>query len=233
MITAIIPAAGRSERMGKLGNKLFVEIKNKPILAYTLEVFNQCPQIDQITLVLNEKDLKLFQEKIEKKYHFKKNLLVVKGGKQRQDSVFEGLKKIDKSTLYIVIHDGSRPLITTRLINKAISDVQGTNGIVLGLPLVDTIKKVSENRIIEKTLNREKIWLTQTPQIFKKEIIIEAHQRAKKDKFQATDDAMLVERLGYKVKMLPGSSDNIKITNPEDLRLMEYILDKRKSASFK
>lgn len=233
MITAIIPAAGRSERMEKLGNKLFVEIKNKPILAYTLEVFNQCPQIDQIILVLNEKDLKLFQEKIEKKYHFKKNLLVVKGGKQRQDSVFEGLKKIDKSTLYIVIHDGSRPLITTRLINKAISDVQGTNGIVLGLPLVDTIKKVSENRIIEKTLNREKIWLTQTPQIFKKEIIIEAHRRAKKDKFQATDDAMLVERLGYKVKMLPGSSDNIKITNPEDLRLMEYILDKRKSASFK
>lgn len=212
---AIITAAGYGKRMGK--PKQFLELNGKPILERTIAVFERARIIDEIIVVVNEEDVGWVKKS-------GKVRQVVGGGKERQVSVFNGLKVLPGDTEIVAIHDGARPFITSEIIENAIVEAKKVGAVVVGVPVKDTIKKVSSKQLaVSSTVDRSQLWAAQTPQVFKKDIILKAYQ-AGKDKFQVTDDAMLVEKMGKPVKMVMGSYQNIKITTPEDLIIAEGII---------
>ncbi|KPJ69568.1 hypothetical protein AMJ44_03370 [candidate division WOR-1 bacterium DG_54_3] len=214
---AIITAAGYGKRMGQ--PKQFIQIAGKPILEWTLSVFEKEKIIDEIILVVNEEDLARV-----KKFKFSKLKQVVAGGKERQDSVYEGLKVLSEDTEMVAIHDGARPLVTPEIIQRAVAEAKEFGAVVVGVPIKDTIKSVTSNQFtVTSTLNRDELWAAQTPQVFKKEIIVKAYQEGS-GKYQVTDDAMLVEKSGIPVKMVMGSYLNVKITKLEDLKIAEGIM---------
>lgn len=218
---AIITAAGYGKRMGQ--PKQFIEIGGRPILEWTLSVFDGTEIIDEIVLVVN-------QEEVEraKKFKFAKLKRVVAGGKERQDSVYNGLKALPEDTEIVAIHDGARPFVTEEIIGKAIAAAKEFGAVVVGVPLKDTVKLVEgQGSRVKGTMNRDELWAAQTPQVFKKEIILCAYKEGQ-GKHQVTDDAMLVEKTGNPVTMVMGSYKNIKITTPEDLLIAETFLNKEK-----
>lgn len=236
MNAAVIVAAGHGKRMENLfvsnrerKNKQFLSLAGKPVLSYSLETFNQCSSIAQIVVVVNQEDIDLFEKEIVAVYEFKTPVQVALGGKERQDSVLNGLNALGKCLL-VAIHDGARPFITCDLVEKAISEVAGWDGVVLGVPAVDTTKVVEGDRVVE-TIDRSKLWQIQTPQIFPKEVISEAHKKAKEEELYATDDAALVEGIGGRIKVIQGSYENIKITTPLDLKIAEAVLKTKKKGS--
>ncbi|OGC09349.1 2-C-methyl-D-erythritol 4-phosphate cytidylyltransferase [candidate division WOR-1 bacterium RIFCSPLOWO2_12_FULL_45_9] len=213
---AIISAAGCGKRMGR--PKQFLEICGRSILERTLAVFESTQLINEIILVVNAED-------IEKagRLKFSKIKKIVAGGRERRASVFNGLKALSEEAEIVVIHDGARPFVTTEIIEQAIAEARQCGAVVVGVPSQDTIKKVESRTLnVERSLNREEIWAAQTPQVFKKEIILQAYQ----NQSQATDDAMLVEKMGLPVKMVMGSYRNIKITTPEDLEIAEGLINR-------
>lgn len=239
-VIAIVPAAGLGKRFGQGSNKPFRTLKGKPLLVWSLEIFEAIDEIVEIIPVLKEEDrekgLKIF-----KKYNLSKIKRIASGGKERQDSVYNGLKLIKDKNCIVLIHDGARPLIEKHLIQEAIKELsipsapffikgsdKGLNncdGVVLGVPLKDTIKE-AEAEIIKKTLRRDSLWAIQTPQVFPYNSILRAYEKAMKENYYSTDDAALVERYGGKVKIIMGSYKNIKITTPEDLSIAEFLLNK-------
>lgn len=228
MIVTIIPAAGRSKRMASPTSKQFMFLDNMPVLAHTLKAFERSKKTDEVIVVGNAKDLDFVRSNILKKYDFKKVTHLIQGGRRRQDSVFKGLQALPPDTEYVVVHDGARPLITPELIDKAISEVKRWSAVVVGIPLKDTIKLATQDQVVEYTLDRPRLWAIQTPQVFKTEILFRAHRQAKLDKVWGTDDAMLVERIGYPVKVLMGSEENVKITTPLDMVTARAILMRRR-----
>lgn len=221
---AIIVAGGQGKRIeGKLP-KQFLMLKDKPILAHTVEKFEQCELVNEIILAVPEDYLEYSSQAIVDKYGFKKVRRVVCGGKERQDSVYAGLKACSNNTSIVVIHDGVRPLISPDKISESIKICQEKNAVVLAVPIKETVKRVEYGNIIT-TLDRAKLWLTQTPQTFEYKFILDAYQKAEKDNFVGTDDSALVERLGYEVTILEGDYRNIKITTAEDLIIAEKILE--------
>lgn len=228
MNVAIIAAAGRSERMGGR-NKLFLPLVGVPILAHTLLALERCSSMEKIIVVVEGSDKKQFEEEVRARYPLGKILEVVEGGKERQDSVLNGLRALPRETARVTIHDGARPLVTTSLILKAIEALEDCDGVVTAVPLKDTIKEVSSENLIRTTVERKDLWAAQTPQVFRPEILMKAHQKARMDGFYGTDDSVLLERLGYKVKVVLGSYENIKITTPEDLVVAEAILRGREA----
>lgn len=222
--SAIIVAAGKGKRMKSDISKQFINIKNKPVLAYTLECFDKCTQIKDIILVVAEEYIDYCSNEIIYKYNFNKNIIITAGGKERQNSVYNGLKKVSSDTDIVLIHDGVRPFIEMSYIQKVICSAYENKGCVLGVPVKDTIKICSQEGFIETTPRREKLWAIQTPQAFDYNILMEAYKKSIEDNFIGTDDAMLVERLGYKIKIEQGSYKNIKITTPEDLITAEIIM---------
>lgn len=217
---AIVTAAGHGKRMGQ--PKQFIEIGGKPILERTLAVFDGTKVIDEIVLVVNQEDIERA-----KKFKFAKLKQVVAGGEERQDSVYNGLKVLPEDCEIVAIHDGARPFITPEIIEKAVEEAKEFGAVVVGVPVKDTIKSVNSNQLtVTSTLNRDGLWAAQTPQVFKKEIILRAYEEGV-SKHQATDDAMLVEKLGIAPKMVMGSYQNIKITNSEDLKIAKGILGNR------
>ncbi len=217
---AIIVAAGEGMRMGQ--SKQFIEILGKPILSWTISVFEESEFIDDIILVVNFSDIERA-----KSFKFKKIINVVEGGREREDSVYNGLKVVGGDVDVVLIHDGARPLLTKNIIASAISEVKVSPAVVVGVPIIDTVKKIGDENFIISTEDREALWLAQTPQVFKYKLIKEAYDRAYKVGYKATDDSTLVERLGYKAKIIMGSYENIKITFPEDLIIAEAILERR------
>ncbi len=214
---AIITAAGYGKRMGQ--PKQFIELAGKSILERTLLAFDNCKLIDSIILVVNQEDVERATELTVKKLK-----QVVAGGKERQDSVNNGLKVLPEEAEIIVIHDGVRPFVTTEIIENSIKEAEKEGAVVVGVPVKDTVKQMSnDGAIIERTLNRKRLWAAQTPQVFKKELILKAYAEGNKN-YQVTDDAMLVEKLGSPVKMVMGSYRNIKITTPEDLVIARAFL---------
>ena len=151
------------------------------------------------------------------------------GGQTRQDSVYNGLQAISHDSDIVLIHDGARPFVTKEMIVRAVNEIKTCGAVIVAMPVKDTIKTVGEDGFVMNTLDRELLWQVQTPQIFKKDLIIEAHERAKRLSLQATDDSRLVERLGEKVKVIRGSYENIKITTPEDIKIAEEILRSKQS----
>jgi 2-C-methyl-D-erythritol 4-phosphate cytidylyltransferase len=221
---AIITASGYGKRMGR--PKQFIGIGGKPILEWTLSVFEEAKAVDEIILVVNKEDIEQAKE-----FKLSKLRQIVGGGKERQDSVYKGLKALPEDAEIVAIHDGARPFVTSEIIDKAVSEAKAFGAVVVGVPVSDTIKQIkneklkmkNEGAIIEKTIDRSLMWRAQTPQIFKKDIILKAYQEGR-GKHQVTDDAMLVEKLVIPVKMVMGSYQNIKITTPEDLVVAEGIL---------
>lgn len=224
----IIVAAGKSRRMNSTVSKQFIFIGGKPILAYTIDAFEKSSLIDKIVLVINEAEIEKCKKIIVNKYNYKKLIKIVPGGKERQNSVFNGLKVLPSETNLVAIHDGARFLITPDIIDRAVRDAYDSNGVIVAMPIQDTIKETNSNKIISKTFNRDRLWAAQTPQVFPYSIIMKAHEKAREDNFLGTDDASLVERLGYEVDIVRGSVENIKITTNFDLILAEIILNKRK-----
>jgi 2-C-methyl-D-erythritol 4-phosphate cytidylyltransferase len=223
-VSAIIPAAGMSNRMKSRINKQFIFIDDKPILAHTIEKFQECKYVDEIVVVAKEDELDYCRKEIVKRYNLNKVTKVVKGGKERQDSALNGLLALDERCNIVLVHDGARPFIKLNNIEDGIKGVIKYDACVIGVPVKDTIKTVDENKDIVDTPKRDLLWAAQTPQCFWYDLIIKAYESAQKEGFVGTDDSVLVERLGYSVKMIMGSYENIKITTPEDLIVAESIL---------
>lgn len=225
-VSALIPAAGKGKRMGGDINKQFILLKDKTVLCHTLEVFDQHPAVSEIIVVSAEEELGLLQQELIQKGNFRKPIKLVAGGKERQDSVYNGLQAVEESGL-IIIHDGARPFLTLELLNRVIIEAKKHDAVIVGMPVKDTIKVVDASNHITETPDRSKLWLVQTPQAFNYDLLRKAHQKAKSEGYYGTDDAMLIERLGTRVKMIEGSYENIKITTPEDLIIGEAILRRR------
>jgi 2-C-methyl-D-erythritol 4-phosphate cytidylyltransferase len=214
----IIAAAGDSQRMGNL-NKIFATLGNKPLLAWSVDTCQNCHLIDQIVIALRSDDLELGQ-KLAREREWTKVTDIYPGGPLRQDSVKRGLHKL-VSCDWVMIHDGARPFLTLNLIQKGLEAVRETGAAIAAVPVNETIKLANGTETIEKTLQRSELWIAQTPQMFKFEIITKAYEKLT---MEVTDDAAAVERLGCKVKLFPGTHHNIKITTPTDLALAEVIV---------
>jgi len=217
-VGAIVVAAGASKRMGGV-NKLYANLAGKPLLAHTVDVFQECSSIDQVVIVLSEDKVKEGQQLVEEQ-GWSKVVEVCPGGARRQDSVREGLERLSDCQ-WVVIHDGARPCLSANLIERGLEEARQSGAAIAAIPVTDTIKVVSPGSFVEETPLRQRLWSVQTPQVFRFDIIDEAYRKAQGD---VTDDATLVENLGYKVKVYPGSEANIKVTTPEDLVLAEAIL---------
>lgn len=221
--SAIIVAAGKGSRMKAGINKQYLLLHNKPVLARTIEAFEKCDCISEIIVVINKNDNDFFIGSISR-YNFKKITAVTEGGEDRQASVFSGLSHVSPSSEIVVVHDGARPLVTPDIIERSVEVAFNDGAACVGVPVKDTIKKVGEDLSVEFTPDRSVLWAVQTPQTFRKDILVEAHKKAILDGFRGTDDSVLAERLGYRVRMVMGSYTNIKITTIEDLFLAETIL---------
>ena len=214
---AVIVSAGKGLRFMEGKKKQFHFLGGKPILAHTLDQFETCPLIRSIHLVVGQEDMDYCLKEIIEKNKFQKVSKIVPGGKRRQESVKNGMDALPKDTDIVVIHDGVRPFVTKAMIEDSIHSAVRYGAVILAMPVKETIKISNPDGTVLKTLDRESLWQIQTPQTFQVSVIREAHSRATEDGFVGTDDASLVERMGGKVHILPGSYTNIKITTPEDL----------------
>lgn len=226
--TAIVLAAGQGKRMGTKVQKQYLEIDGKPILYYSLYVFEQSPLIDEIILVVSENQNEYCEKEIVSKYQFKKIKAIVEGGEERYHSVWNGLQEVDGG--YVFIHDGARPFIKEEILQRAYEEVKTHKACVVGMPVKDTIKVSDAAGFAENTPDRSLLWMIQTPQVFETALIKEAYGRLMEQKeIHVTDDAMVVEQmLGEKVKLVQGSYENIKITTPEDLDVAAIFVEKLK-----
>ena len=204
--------------------KQYLGIVGQPLLCHTLRAMIRCRLVEHITLVVPENDFKFCREQIINPVESPKTVALVAGGAERQDSVYNGLLSIADESGIVVIHDGVRPFVDLKTFTACIETAKTAGASIVGIPVSETVKKVTDDAFIEKTLDRETLYLAQTPQVFRYEIIRKAHEQARKIGFKGTDDALLVERMGHDVKVVPGSRFNIKITTPEDLRIAEMIL---------
>jgi 2-C-methyl-D-erythritol 4-phosphate cytidylyltransferase len=215
----VIAGAGISQRMGV--DKVFVSLAGKPLLAWSVDVCQSCELANQIVIVLHESKLDLGRRLVAER-GWSKVVEVCPGGDRRQDSVRQGLSKL-KGCDWVIVHDGARPFLTLELIRDGLEAAQSTGAAVAAVPVKDTVKLGGSDLMVRETLNREELWVAQTPQVFRFDIIAKAHEQIKCD---VTDGASMVEQMGYKVKLYMGSYGNIKITTPEDLALAEVIARK-------
>ncbi len=223
-VYAIIVSAGKGHRFMEGKKKQFFLLGGKPILTHTLEKFEACPSVHSILLVVGEEDMDYCMREIIERYHFQKVSQIVPGGKRRQESVKNGIEALPKDADLVVIHDGVRPFVTKTMIEDSIHSATRNGAVIFALPVRDTIKMSNPDGTVLKTLDRESLWQVQTPQTFQVNVIKKAFYRATEDGFIGTDDASLVERLGIKVHILPGTPTNIKITTAEDLLLANAFL---------
>ena len=226
-ITAIVLAAGQGKRMHSKVQKQFLEIQDHPVLYYSLRCFQDSRLIDDIILVTGNDMISYCKNEIVDRYSFTKVSNVIAGGKERYDSVYQGLLACT-DTDYVFIHDGARPFITEEILERGLAGVRETGACVVGMPSKDTVKLSDEDGFVGMTPERKQVWTIQTPQIFSYDLIRKAHESIrKKDMSMITDDAMVVEQeSGVKVRLVEGSYQNIKITTPEDLDVAEVFLKK-------
>jgi len=224
---ALITAAGKGQRMQNQTPKQYLPLGGRPILARTIKVFEQCSAVDEIYVIVPAEQMEMVEREIVDKYEFKKVLKVVRGGKLRQQSVWNGLKAIRSECSIVVIHDGVRPFVTPKMIEQSIKAAAETGAAVVAVPSKDTVKRAAKGKKVQ-TLPREEIWLAQTPQAFQFALLMKAYQKANQDEITGTDDAFLVEQMGHPITLIEGNYTNIKITTPEDLAFAETLLPKDK-----
>ena len=221
--TAVIVAAGKGKRMGTEISKQFLPLGGKEILAHSVEKFEKAENIRDIVIVTGKDSLQDVKD-MTQEYGWGKVVSVVAGGKERQDSVWNGLQLVSADTEIVLIHDGVRPFVTEEILNHSIATAMEMGGCVAGVPAKDTIKVCNSENIAIVTPDRSTLWQIQTPQTFRKDLILKAYQKAKAESFVGTDDASLAEYSGYPVKVIMGSYRNIKITTKEDLLIGEAFL---------
>jgi len=222
-VGAIIPAAGRGKRIGASVPKQFLEIQGKPLLHHTLTVFASCQLIDYVVLVMPRADADEMGEEWLNKYEIVREVVV--GGEQRQDSVYNGFNSLEKGTDIVVVHDGVRPFTTPQMITATVEAAQQYGAAITAIPVSDTVKQAVDG-FVKQTVPRDGLWRVQTPQAFQCRLLQKAFKKAKQDSYYGTDEGSLVEYLGERVKIVPGSELNIKITEKEDLVLGESLLSR-------
>lgn len=221
-VTAIVPAAGMSKRMGGGAAKQFLPLRGEPVLRQTVQILSECKLVDEIVIAAHD-----LQRTAELVGGMPKVAHIVMGGKERQDSVWEGLRAVHARPRIVCVHDAARPLLTTALLEGILQAAALYPAQVVATPVKDTIKTAGPDGLVISTLNRSTLWAVQTPQVFWADVLVNAFRRAQEEGFVGTDCASLVERAGVPVRIFPGSSDNIKITTPDDLALAEAILARR------
>jgi 2-C-methyl-D-erythritol 4-phosphate cytidylyltransferase len=227
-VSALILSAGQGKRIGGRVSKQFLEINGRPLLAYTLDQFQSHPLIDNMIVVTQEEFIDYCRQKIINKYGFAKVTKIVSGGKERQDSVYQGLLALAEDIEWVVVHDGVRPLVSTPVITDVLRAAFEKGAAIVGVPAKDTIKVVKDDFMVQETPPRKALWQIQTPQVFKKEVLVKAYQEAQAAGWVGTDDASLVERLGVPVFVVQGDYDNLKITTPEDLVYLRERVSRRR-----
>lgn len=235
--TAIVLSAGQGKRMGSGIQKQYIELEGKPVIYYTLKVFQDSEIIDSIILVVGAGQEQFAREEIVERYHFTKVTVIVAGGAERYDSVWEGLKAIRDGKAgdmnregYVFIHDGARMFVDDAILRRGYETVTKYRACVAGMPSKDTIKIVDDSVFAIQTPKRKYVWTVQTPQIFEISLITEAYSKLMREQFiDVTDDATVVEQmLKLPVRLFEGSYENIKITTPEDLEIAKGFLKKLK-----
>lgn len=225
---AIVLAAGQGKRMQSTHNKILLHLRGKPVIVYAIEAFIKDPACQHVVLVAQADEIQTMQ-KIQARYFkkYREQITVVAGGAERQDSVYEGLQAVRNLTGYVMIHDGARPFVTHTQLKSLSKKVQINQAAILGVPVKDTIKKVTDGQVLE-TIPRDCLWQIQTPQAFVAEELVKVHQLAKKEGFLGTDDASLMEKYSERdVSMVLGSYENIKLTTPDDMLIGEAIIQRR------
>lgn len=222
-VGVVVVAAGGSRRMDGV-DKIFALLKGRPLVSYCLEALHHTPEVAKIVLVLSSHNIEQGRRLVQE-YGWSKVLDVCEGGERRRDSVAVGLSRLPDSS-WIIVHDGARPFVDAELVSRGLSEARETGAAVAGVPVSDTIKVADDEHLVKETLRREGLWAIQTPQIFRRQLLAEAHETLAGE---FTDDAAMVERFGARVRIYSGSSDNIKVTTPDDLRIAEALLDARKS----
>ncbi|MDT3779575.1 2-C-methyl-D-erythritol 4-phosphate cytidylyltransferase [Nitrospira sp. MA-1] len=223
-VVAVVPAAGLGIRMGGNTPKQYLSLGGIPLLVYSLKVFQHLECIREVILSVPASDLDYCRREIVQLFGLKKVTQVVAGGLRRQDSVRNGLEAISDQPDGVLVHDGVRPFIDQPIVRNVIDRAGQTGAAVVAMSIHDTVKRVDHSGIIQETLKREELWQIQTPQVFRYDWLVEAHKQAQLHQWAVTDDAALIERMGYPVSVVEGSCFNIKVTKPDDLVLGEAIL---------
>ncbi|MBI2988090.1 MAG: 2-C-methyl-D-erythritol 4-phosphate cytidylyltransferase [Deltaproteobacteria bacterium] len=223
-VNGVIVAAGKGKRMGGKVSKPLLPLCGRAVVLHALSRF-AASQVRKLVLVTPEPDISKYQELVRSDSQLGDLEFVFQaGGPRRQDSVSHGLERLDPDCEVVIIHDGVRPFISPQLIDRCVEAAFREGAVVVGVPVRDTIKVISADRQVKETPPRDSLWEIQTPQAFRTEVIREAFQKAVQGGAEATDDAVLVERLGRRVALLEGQTTNIKITVPEDLVFAEALL---------
>jgi 2-C-methyl-D-erythritol 4-phosphate cytidylyltransferase len=226
MNVVLIPASGVGKRMGGDLPKQFSLLAGKPILAHTLEGMQACPVVDAIVIAAQAEHHERIRG-IATEFGITKLVEIVDGGDVRQDSVWNALKASPAHADFILVHDAVRPLVSHAEIIQVLEAAKRQGAAILAVPVKDTIKQADEHGFIENTLDREYLWCAQTPQAFRREVLVNAYKHAMTDHYLSTDEASLVEYSGGDVKIIEGSWRNIKITTPEDVIIAESLLQLR------
>jgi len=228
-VGVILAAAGQARRMGMGINKVYILLQGKPVLEHSLHFFSRRPEVRRIVVVVNPKDSERCREIIAR-FPDQDRIIVVNGGKERQESVERGLAAMPEDIPLVAVHDGARPLVSGSLFERLLDAISDScAGVIPGLPVNDTVKQVDERGLVAMTVPRQGLYAVQTPQIFRSDVLRLCYQKAARDGFCGTDDAGLVEHYGYLVRIVPGDSRNIKITAPDDIELAHFYLERGKN----
>ncbi|BAQ60591.1 2-C-methyl-D-erythritol 4-phosphate cytidylyltransferase [Geminocystis sp. NIES-3708] len=222
----LIPAAGMGKRMGSNQNKLLLKLQEKPLLAWTLKSANESKSIKWIGIMGQPYDFPVF-EKIIAEVNPSKPVQLIKGGDTRQESVYNGLQALPEEAEKVLIHDGARCLATPQLFDRCAESLLHCQGLIAAIPVKDTIKVVNSDLMITDTPPRENLWAAQTPQGFDVKLLKECHAKGLNLGWEVTDDAALLEKCGFSVKIVTGEETNLKVTTPLDLTIAEFILQQK------
>jgi len=219
--------------MGGPVPKQFLSLGGQPLILHSLRVLQASSVIDEIILAVPTTEMDYCLTQIVAQHHFTKVTKVVPGGKERQDSVRHALEEVHDDVEVVLVHDAVRPFLTERMVEEVVRKARAKGAAIIALPMKDTVKQVGMDHVIERTLDRETLWLAQTPQAFRRDWLLTAHRKAHGEGVRATDDAYLMEWCGYPVSVVEGSGENIKVTKPEDMVIGEAILASRRSDDMK
>lgn len=226
MVSAVFPAAGVGKRMGAGRNKVLLDLARRPILLHTLLKFSACPSVGELIVIVRRDEIPYIESLLQTAQGLKPYRLA-EGGSERQYSIQNGLAYVSAQADIILVHDAARPLVSRETIEAVIERAQYMGAAIAAVPAKNTIKVRGEDGTVQETLERGKLWEVQTPQGFRRDILLRAYAKAAEDGFLGTDDASLVERLGQKVAIVQGDYRNVKITTPEDLVMAEALLGQR------
>lgn len=223
----IIPAAGSGSRMNKDTPKPYLELSGKTILEHTIRCFLSLSGLDQVLVATSEEYLERGQQILSYILPDHIDGKCLAGGQERQDSIYNALTMLSDVDL-VIVHDAVRPFVKFEYIDQCCQVASQKDAAILGIPAKDTVKRVNDQQLVEETPSRKYMWQTQTPQVFRRKLILEAYRKARQDSFVGTDDASLVERMGHKVQVVEGDRSNFKITYPLDLKLAQLLIEEEK-----